>query len=119
MLTSNASRARDVDAPSHRSASAGYAEGYGNQVAAIDPFGFAQGGLSIVRGKALGSRARCPQLAVKQTIRRLEFTFFLGTSLRDLRIRIVGRIFSQKTPMYFGRPARSGHGEADAIDCPD
>jgi len=73
---SNASRARDVDAPSHGSASAGYAEGYGNQVAAIDPFGFAQGRLSIVRGKALGSRARCPQLAVKQTIRRLEFTFF-------------------------------------------
>jgi len=69
--------------------------------------------------KALGTRARCPQLAVKETIRPLEFIFFSRTSLRNSRIRIIGRIFSQKTPMYFGRPARSGHGEADAIDYAD
>jgi hypothetical protein len=46
-------------------------------VGAIDPESFREL-ISIARAKALRSRARCPQLAVNQTIRLLEFNFFFG-----------------------------------------
>ncbi len=86
----------------------------------IDPFGFAQGRLSIARAKALRGRTRCPQLAVNQTIRRLEFNFFSGTSLRHFRRKVIGRILSRKTQVYDrGGPGPFGQGEGDAIDYPD